>query len=163
MNKALLKLKEINPHYKDVVFQNSWVDLTEKSDPTLWKLLTDIITISPDSDNEVMDFDEEIEGKDHAKEEQMRRKSSGLTPTVTHNVHGPNISSSDVLNLAPGQNQIPVSFTSKPNWEALAFPKDFSTAVNRFGQARDVRITPVRYAHASNLQYLLIMISLRRV
>lgn len=69
MNKALLKLKEINPHYKDVVFQDSWVDLTEKSDPTLWKLLTDKIAKSPDSDNEVMDFDEGIEGKDHAKEE----------------------------------------------------------------------------------------------
>ena len=79
----------------------------------------------------MIDSDEEIEGKDHAKKEQIR-KSFGLTPTVMPNVHGPNISSADILNSAPGQNQIPVSFTSEPNWEALAFPKEFSAGVNHF-------------------------------
>ena len=35
VNRALVKLKEINPFYSDVVVDNSWVDLNEQSDPTL--------------------------------------------------------------------------------------------------------------------------------
>ena len=41
---------------------------------------------------------------------------------VMHNIDVPNISSSEIVNIAPGEGQIPVSFTSEPNWEALAFP-----------------------------------------
>ena len=32
----------------------------------------------------------------------------------------------EAVNIAPGEGQIPVSFTSEPNWEALAFLKDYS-------------------------------------
>ena len=119
VNKDLLKLKEINPHYKDVVIQDSWADVSEKSDPALWKLLTDENAKNPDSDNEMILSDGEIEDNNHVKEEQM----TNVFATVMHNIHGPNISSADILNLAPGENQIPVSFTSQPNLEALAFPK----------------------------------------
>ena len=38
---------------------------------------------------------------------------------------GPNISASEVVNIAPGEGQIPFSFTSEPDWEALSFPKDY--------------------------------------
>ena len=41
-------------------------------------------------------------------------------------VDGQNISRSKIVNIAPGEGQIPVSFTSEPNWEALAFLKDYS-------------------------------------
>ena len=44
----------------------------------------------------------------------------------------PNISPSEIVNIAPGEGQIPVSFTSEPNWEALAFHKDYSTGRNHF-------------------------------
>ena len=44
-----------------------------------------------------------------------------------YNVDGPNISPSEIVNIVPREGQIPVSFTSKPNWEALAFPKDYSS------------------------------------
>ena len=30
------------------------------------------------------------------------------------------------IDIAPAEGQIPVSFTSEPDWEALAFPKDYS-------------------------------------
>ena len=43
-----------------------------------------------------------------------------------YNVDGPNISPSEIVNIAPGKGQIPVSFTSEPNWETLAFPKDIA-------------------------------------
>ena len=40
-----------------------------------------------------------------------------------HNVDGPNISSSEIGNITPGEGQIPVSFTSELNWAGLEFPK----------------------------------------
>ena len=35
--------------------------------------------------------------------------------------------SNEVLNIASGENQIPVSFTQEPDWEALTFVKEFLT------------------------------------
>ena len=32
-------------------------------------------------------------------------------------------SPSEIADIVPGEGQIPVSFTSEPNWEALAFAK----------------------------------------
>ena len=43
-----------------------------------------------------------------------------------YNVDGPNISPSEIVDITPGEGQIPVPFTLVPNWEALAFPKDQS-------------------------------------
>ena len=43
-----------------------------------------------------------------------------------------NIFPSEIVNIAPKEGQNPVSFTWEPNWEALAFPKDYSTGRNQF-------------------------------
>ena len=85
-------------------------------------------------------------------------------PTVMHNIDGPNTSSSEIVNIAPGEGQIPVSFTSEPNWEAFAFPKEYSTGINHFNEDRDNPITSSKYVHArlkccddtfaSNSQYI---------
>ena len=87
-------------------------------------------------------------------------------PTVMHNIDGPNTSSSEIVNIAPGEGQIPVSFTSEPNWEAFAFPKEYSTGISHFNEDRDNSITPSKYVHfsqalkcydgrfASNSQYI---------
>ena len=83
--------------------------------------------------------------------------------TVMHNIDGPNISSSEIVNITPGEGQISVSFTSEPNWEALAFLKEYSTGINHFNEDRDNPITPSKYVHArlkcddrfaSNSQYI---------
>ena len=81
-----------------------------------------------------------------------------------YNVDGPNISPNEIVNIAPGEGEIPVSFTSEPNWEALAFPKDYSTGRNHFNEEREIPITPSKYVHArpkcwddrfaSNSQYI---------
>ena len=60
------------------------------------------------------------------------KESSSPFPTAMYNNDGSNISASEIVNIAPGEGQIPVSFTSEPNWEALAFPKDYSTGRNHF-------------------------------
>ena len=44
-----------------------------------------------------------------------------------NNVDGPIISPSEIVNIARGESQIPVSFTLETNWEAFAFSKDYST------------------------------------
>ena len=51
-------------------------------------------------------------------------------------------SPSEIVNIAPGEGQIPVSFTSEPNWEGLAFPKDYSTGKNHFNEEREIPIIP---------------------
>ena len=57
-----------------------------------------------------------------------------------------------------------MSFTSEPNWEALAFPKEYSTGKRHFNDNHEITITPAKYIHArlkssdnrwaSNLQYI---------
>ena len=93
------------------------------------------------------------------------KMSSLLFPTVMHNIDRPNKFSSEIVNIAPVEGQISVSFTSEPNCEALAFPKEYSTGINHFNEDRDNPITPSNYVHArlkccddrfaSNSQYVL--------
>ena len=51
--------------------------------------------------------------------------SSLVFSTAMHNIDRPNKFSSEIVNIAPVEGQIPVSFTSEPNCEALAFPKEY--------------------------------------
>ena len=64
-----------------------------------------------------------------------------------YNIDGPNISLSEIVNIAPGEGQILVSFTLELYWEALAFPKDYSTRRNQFNEEREIPITPSKYVH----------------
>ena len=73
-------------------------------------------------------------------------------------------SPNEIVNIAPGEGQIPVSFTLEPYWEALAFLKDYSTRRNHFNEERETPITPSKYLHvrlrccddrfAANPQYI---------
>ena len=60
------------------------------------------------------------------------------------NIYGPTISSSEIVNIAPGDGQIPLPFTSEANWEALAFLKEHTAGINYFNYP----ITPSKYGHA---------------
>ena len=83
----------------------------------LWKLLTDKNTdknARESNDSDQTDSDDEIEGNDKFRERELN-ESSPPFPTVMHNVDGSNISPSEIVNIAPGEGQIPVSFTSEPN------------------------------------------------
>ena len=78
------------------------------------------------SNSEQTDSEVDKEGNDNFKERDWQESSSSF-PYVMYNVHGANISPSEIVNIALGECQISVSFTLEPNWEALAFPKDYST------------------------------------
>ena len=73
--------------------------------------------------------------------------SSVPYPSVMHNIDGPNISPSEIVNIAPGEGQIPVSFTSEPDREALSFPKDYSIGKNHYNEIK-IQVTPSKYIHA---------------
>lgn len=73
---------------------------------------------------DLTDSDEEIEGNNIAFEKE-KQDTTVPHPTVLHNINGTNVEAGEVLNLAPAEGQIPVSFTSEPDWEALAFVKEF--------------------------------------
>ena len=85
-------------------------------------------------------------------------------PTVLQNIDGPDISVDDVVNIAPAEGQLPVSFTSEPNWKASAFPKEYSTGKGHFNDNHEIPITPSKYIctrlkspddwWASNPQYI---------
>ena len=116
----------------------------------LWKLETDKNTdknARESNNSDQTDSDDDIEGNDEFKERKLRESFSPF-PFVMYNVEGPNKSPSEVVNISPGEGQTPVSFTSEPNWEALAFPKDYSTGRNHFNAEREIPITPSKYVLA---------------
>ena len=57
------------------------------------------------------------------------------------------LSPSEIVNIAPGEGQIPVSFNSEPNWDAHAFSKYYSTRRNHFNEERKIPITSSKYMH----------------
>ena len=71
-----------------------------------------------------------------------------LLPTVLHNSEFPSAFPAQILNKAPGEDQIPVFFTTEPNWEELLFLKDFPYKRFHFGvTVREMPITPSQYIH----------------
>ena len=125
VNKELSKRKkEINPLYKNIVIDNSWADLSEQIDTKLWNLLANENTVDK-TGNEITDGDKDIEGNYHFREEEQRALNA--EPTVMYNVHGPNIDIDEIISVAPGEGQIPVSRSNDPDCEGLALPNLFST------------------------------------
>ena len=120
VNRALAKLIEVNPFYKNVIVNNDWRNVSEQSDPEFWKLLTSDNAKEFNIDDQT-DSDDDIEVNNKLTESKMKMSSLPF-PTVMHNIDVPNISSSEIVSIAHGEGQIPVSFTSEPNWEAFAFP-----------------------------------------
>ena len=144
--RALAKLVEVNPLHQNIQINLSWENVSQDCNPELWNILTD--ENHKHVEGEIVDSDEDIEGNDHAYEKEVR-DSVLLLPTVLHNTEGPSVSPAQVLNKAPGEGQIPVSFITEPIPEALAFPKDFPYGQFHFGNTtREMPITPSQYIHA---------------
>ncbi|XP_066930030.1 uncharacterized protein [Clytia hemisphaerica] len=153
---------EINKFYENVVPNSKWEDESLRSDPELWRLLTDKNAKPQDDES---DSDDNIEGNNNDLEKQISDKGSSQ-PTLLYNIDGAMISSNEaveithrqslsseissdqIVNIAPCENELPVSFYSEPDWEALAFPGHYPDAKNYFNSPRERKITPIKYAHA---------------
>ena len=121
----------------------------------LWRLLTDK-NAREFNDSDQTDSNDDIDGNDKFKERKPKESSSPF-PTAIYNIDGPIISGSEIVNVAPGEGQILVSFTLEPNWESLAFPKDYSTERNHFNKEREyvhVRLKCCDDRFAANPQYI---------
>ena len=118
--------------------------MSEEAEPELWNLLTKKNALGSTND-EMMDGDEDIEGNEHYQEKEQR--SSNPQPTAMHNVNGPNIDFNDTFNIAPGEGQTPVSNSSEPDCEALAFPSLFLTGKFHYNYNQLIIITPSKYVH----------------
>ena len=84
----------------------------------MWNLSTNKIALETYAATET-DNGWNIEGND--LKEKQKKKNLVPLPTILHNIDGPNIPANEVVSIAPGEEQLPVLFTSEPDWKALAF------------------------------------------
>ena len=90
VNTAPQKSAQINPFYSNITIHNEWEDLSEQSDPVIWRLLTDK-NARESNNRDQADSDDDIEGNYKFKERELK-ESFAHFPTVMYNVDGPNIS-----------------------------------------------------------------------
>ena len=134
----------MNSLHQNIQIDPSLENRSQDSDPELF--LTD--KNHKRVEGEIDDSDEDIEGNYHAYKKEVQDSVLSL-PTVLHNIEDPSVSPVQVLNIAPGEGQISDLFTTEPNWEVLAFQKDFPCGRFHFGDTtREVPITPSQYIHA---------------
>ena len=126
VNRALAKFIEINPHYGNIQIDPSWEAESEDTDPELWDLLTN--EHAANNENEIeTDSDDAIEG--NKPDEHEKRSPAVNYPTALYSINGPNVSPEEVVNIVPGEGQIPLSHHENENWEALLFPKQYSHGI----------------------------------
>merc|ERR1712142_1374128 len=69
-------------------------------------------------------------------------------PTALQLEDGPRITSDQIVEIAPGEGQIPISYSTEPNWEPLAFVKHFSEGKFGYNYQREKYISPTKYIHS---------------
>ena len=66
-----------------------------------WRLLTGKNAREFNNSDEI-DSDDDIDGNDKVKERELKQSSLPF-PTIMYNIDGPNISSSEIVNITPGE------------------------------------------------------------
>ena len=97
--------------YSNITTDNEWEDSSEQSDPVLQKLLTDK-NASESNSSDQTDSDDDIESNGKFKQRELKESYSPF-PTVMYSVDGPSIALSEIVDIAPGEGQIPVLFHRK--------------------------------------------------
>ena len=80
--------------------------------------------------------------------EYLQQKSCINSKTCFQQIHGPNVSTDNVLNVAPAEGQRPTKYFNEQNWEALAFPKLFPTGKFTFNHQREKSLRKKKYFSA---------------
>ena len=108
----------MNLLYQNIQIDPSWENVSQESNSELWNILTD--ENHKHVEGEMDDSDEDTEGNDYAYEKEVQDSVLPL-PTVLHNIEDPSVSPAQVFNIAPGEGQIPVSFTTEPSLWKISF------------------------------------------
>ena len=153
INAALIWLKKNNSLYTDVEYDTEWEKAMQESDPELWSMLTEgvdsdnITEETPDLilDSDSDDEDSECDERFCDDEKEQIHKHGVPYPTVIQDVHGPDISVEQIVDVAPAEGKIPINRSMEPNCEPLAFPKHFSTGNFHYNVDRKTKITPLKY------------------
>ena len=125
----LAKLREANPSYQNIKINPPWENVSQESDSELWNILID--QNHNCFEGEIDDSDQDIEGNYHAYEKEVQDFVLPL-PTLLKTLKAHQFL---LLTFLTSYCQIPVSFTTEPNWQALAFfirfflIKDFILAI----------------------------------
>ena len=172
VNNAFKYLKQLNPHYKDVLTNNNWAEISIQEDPEFWNIISkDLTSKEINTHNEkgttsdliceetlgksletesIIDSDDEIEDENppHIRLENSLKRTIN-TATCLYPKEGPNINTNELLHIAPGEGKKPTNIYYEKNWEAMAFPTLFPLGTNTFNEQREKNITVKKYINAN--------------
>ena len=152
VNNALTYLKNNSSFYSDTEINSQWETLSEEQNKELWSAITNRSENSANNDSQeetIVDSEDEIDNENPPEVvEYLQQKNCVNSNTCFQQIHGPNVTTDNVLNIAPAEGQRPTTFFNEKNWEALAFPKLFPTGKFTFNYQREKSISKKKYFSA---------------
>ena len=152
VNNALTYLKNNSSFYSDTEINSQWETLSEEQNKELWTAITNRSENSANNDSQeetIVDSEDEIDNENPPEVvEYLQQKNCVNSNTCFQQIHGPNVTTDNVLNIAPAEGQRPTTFFNEKNWEALAFPKLFPTGKFTFNYQREKSISKKKYFSA---------------
>ena len=111
VNKALDKLKEVNPLYRGVWITETWESVSQENNQSLWNLLT-----NENSEYDSVDVYNAQENTKKCRSQWTWFKNRGIeTSNFITQLSKPIILPEQAVNVAPGEGQIPVYHSSGEN------------------------------------------------
>lgn len=113
---------------------------------------------------EVTDSEDKV-GDDLSPEyhQQLKQRRSLNATTCRYTTFGPDINTDDIINIASGEGNHPVSLSSEPNWEAMAFPVLFPYGKNTYNNLSSPRLVSLSPKNILIVAYCLWTADLLRV
>uniref|UniRef100_A0A3B3YQH8 ATP-dependent DNA helicase n=1 Tax=Poecilia mexicana TaxID=48701 RepID=A0A3B3YQH8_9TELE len=138
VQEALCYLKHSNSHYKDVVFNESWINEFSPEENS------SVLNNESVKEDEDMSIDEHDDDLLHDRQQHCMFQDTCLMP-VDIGQEALDQYVDNVLNVAPSENNNPVKLLSDCTNEAKCFPVLFPLGSNTFHEKRQYRLTLSRY------------------
>ncbi|KAJ8310445.1 hypothetical protein KUTeg_012310 [Tegillarca granosa] len=140
------KLQPYNSVYSNICVNDKWLSDSEDTSSILNQLTMENNEIVNNENEIVTDSEDEIEEAALLEiQEHLAHSRSMNNETCLQSQDGNKIQASDVINIAPGEGQVPVSTFREPEWEAIAFPKLFHDGKHTYNTTRSVKLTTKKY------------------
>lgn len=171
INNAIDFLTKSNSHYSTVSVNENWNEESKCSDEMFWNTVSQTTNISDKSDSDedtqdeieigqlsdtqtnidehsgdIIDSEDEVDNDNPLDiVEDLSFKWSLDSTTCLYPKFGPPVPGNKILNIAPGEGQVPVSMFYQDHWETLAFPTLFPSGKGLFHEDRQIKISPKKY------------------